>query len=161
MKLVLWCFAFFPTALAAGLLAVLSDCQPPKKVNPKFSTFSINPAEVCTNLGIPVVRGSWQVTDPSKVGSCVRLSVNGTLIVSQDGGALPGNHNQLCNSTDTNWSGEFGFSMRDVFGNNMPSSFTVEGVLEDDITVNAHRTVFDQRSASGTTKSCEAGFTPH
>jgi hypothetical protein len=149
-------------ALSTAALAVLlgGHCpKPPKVANPDLTAFSVAPNRLCVNVGVPIVRLAWSVRG-GEVRTCMSfLKVNGTGIDPAVFGPQ-GIDEGRCGSGD--YDREVSFSLRDVFGNNIPSQVTITGDLtrQNQAGVFVGGEVVESGSASLTTETCTPGVTP-
>jgi hypothetical protein len=104
---------------------------------------------------LPILRVSWRVTGDGE--SCFsNLMVNG---IGLDGD-LWDNGIQGTRCGEGAYARETALSLRDVFGNNIPSQVTVSARLTRQRPVGFTSEELDTASAVTTTRECEAGFTP-
>ena len=149
-------------AIGLGLLSVIgSDCRNPPRPEPppkaEFELFGLSPSPICTNLGLPILRVSWKVKGGG--ASCLsNLKINGADVSGNvwDAGIQGGR----CGEGE--YTRETAFNLRDVFGNNIPSTITVSA----DLTRQAQAGVFvgtevmDSASGTVTAQECQAGTAP-
>ena len=111
----------------SGAFAIIASQGPLKKPTPptlraEFVRFEATPNPICTNVGVPIVRVTWNVDGVGN--SClVNLRINGEIV----NGALWCNGTSECGRDK--YSREVAFSLSDQFGNNIPSQITFEAGL--------------------------------
>jgi hypothetical protein len=139
-------------------LTMASDCRrqpPPPK--PEIKSFSAQPSTVCTNLGLPLVTLSWEVSSPSK-DTCMTIeSTSGKSVLSSGSGPSTPVEGGRC-GRDT-WSRSMRVNVTELYGTNAPQTITFTGRLDEEAI--GGQTGIDTKSASVTTKSdCTAGLQP-
>lgn len=148
-------------ALATMALSLMGlRCTPsksPPEPKAEFERFGVLPNPICTNLGIPILRISWEVKGVGE--SClsnVKINGNG---VNGDLWAV-GIQGGRCGEGD--YTRETAFSLNDAFGNNIPSAITVDADLTrlTQAGVFVSSEILDSASASTVAQECTAGFTP-
>lgn len=145
--------------MIAGVLTIMATNGKPKEPTGEFLSFDAAPSPVCVNIGIPIVRISFRAK--SSTNQCVTITINGTTLVSAFVSPEPGIQGaNRCRGEGgaEEWGEEYAFSLNTIFGNNIPTSVTINGKLHS-FSINPE-TVFDTRERSVTTQTCEPGFIP-
>jgi len=139
--------------IGLGLLGITGTSTPPRKPAPtgEFLKFGAEPASVCINIGVPVVRVSF--TALSSNHQCVIIKVNGQTLVSAFESPEPGISGQnRCGEGE--WGETYGFSLNTLFGNSIPPSITINGELETGGPVTSTQTILDTAQTTITSTTC-------
>ena len=139
------------------VLTMASDCRRPTPPKPVIKSFSAQPSQVCTNLGLPIVTISWEVSSPSKDTCMTITATSGKTILSNGSGPSTPVENGRCGRDD--WSRSARFNVNEIYGTNAPQTVTFTGSLDEEAI--GGQTGLDTKSATVTTKSdCTAGTVP-
>lgn len=143
-----------PLVMCLGFFLVLGNLcggSKPKEQKGKFDKFGVSPNPICTNSGEPIVRITWSVKGEGE--TCLRaVKINGRDV--REGLWSSGVQNGICGEGD--YSRETAFSLREVFGNNIPSSLTVTANLNKAAQAGfgVDTTPLDTGSANTTAREC-------
>jgi hypothetical protein len=114
--------------VASAALAAAMGSQTSPTANSRhtgnFTNTSVKPANICTNIGTPIVFVSFSAN--SSHTQEVRL-----LVSDEQVSGLGFGYNIPTLENTGNWSGEASIDLRRRFGTNIPSTITVRGELWD------------------------------
>lgn len=154
--------AYEPLVICLGLFLVLGNLcgggAKPKEQKGTFEKFDVSPNPICTNVGNPIVRISWSVKGVGQ--TCLKaVKINGSDV--REGLWSSGVQNGICGEGD--YSRETAFSLREVFGNNVPSSIAVTANLTKAAQAGFGidtTTPLDTGSANTTARECTPSVVP-
>jgi len=141
------------TALAVSVVAlgwfgiVATSKEPEKKPKGEFLTFGAEPSVVCVNFGVPTLRVGF--TAKSDNNQCVDILVNDRAVVA----AISDINQNRCGSGE--WGETYTFSLRQIFGNNIPPTIRITGKLfTGGLSTTAQQTLLDTASTTISTQVC-------
>lgn len=136
------------SVIAVGWFGIVATSQEPKKPKGEFLKFGAEPSVVCVNFGVPVVRVSFTAKSDNK--QCVDILINDEPVVA----AISDINQNRCGRDE--WGETYTFSLRDIFGNNIPPSIRITGKLfTGGLSTTAQQTLLDSTSTVITTRICE------
>jgi hypothetical protein len=136
--------------IAVGLFGTIATSKS-KKPKGEFISLTADPSVVCINTGIPVVRITFRAKSSNH--QCVIIRVNNQTIISGFESPISSLVGQnRCG--DEEWGETYGFSLNDLFGNNIPPTVTITAELFTGGSTIAQQTKLDSTGITITTRTC-------